>query len=1299
MRRIALATVVALLPVASTLAGGTSERRGEPTRVIQGTRHTATMVATPNLAEDAARQRRLGRNPETEAEGRLLPGVEEPGESVEEPQPLPVMPLPSWVRPLGHAIPGALFAVEPPSTLSPPLLNLGFQALPDNNSAIPPDTHGAVGPSHVMTALNTQVRVQNRSGGSLLTKPLNAPGITPGSGFWYPVNKLPDSTPEDKNAFDPRVIYDPLPSGGRFVTAACDDAGMNSSALMIAASQTGDPTAGWYMARIPIGGTVWADYPTLGFNKNWIVLQANMFRISDNGFQESRVYVINRASLYAGTLSYTLFTLPGATYGGTQVPAVEYDSTVDDLYLLEEWNPGLGALHMYRVTLPVAAPVLQELGYPIGATWATSVGAADFAPQLQGPTGCEYCFPGPCPARKIQVNDSRLQSVVYRNGKLWTTHTVFLPTAAPTRVSVQWWQIDTASTVLQQGRVDDGTGVRSFAFPSLAVNKNDDVLLGYSRFQGTEYAGASYSFRTSIDPLSTMQSEARLKDGVSCYYKDFSYGRNRWGDYSATVVDPADDKTLWTIQEYADTSAGAAQYDDRWATWWGYLDPTPTVSINDVSVSEGNSGTTTLNFTVSLSFATSATVTVPWSTANGTATVADGDYVQVTGGSVTFNPGATSQTLQVTVNGDTRWEPDETLLVNLGTPTNATNADNQGQGTILNDDGIPQISIDDVTQAEGNGGSGATPFLFTVSLSNPSSVTVGVTAGTTNGTAIAGVLGTGDFIGATSSVTFAPGVVSQSFTVQVHGDTIVEPDELFYLDLTSPTNATILKSRGVGTILDDDATNPGVEDLTIVSDGTIAAGGHNHLQWVNPNSAAPSGIQIKWNSSAGACASPDPANPTVASMGTMNPPYGGAALPQAFDHTSLALDTNYCYTVWVQYGAGWSLPGATATARPFDAAGRIKWKYFTGTAAMAPPTVGIDGILAPGNDRLVHGMVRGASGGPWPPGPPAYVPPNLGSPAQARSPIVPMGGGSWGFFTTQDGRVFAVDARTGAVQWSTSIGTQGQAAPAGIFTAFGGAWDYILVGTRESDNNRFYALDPTNGNILDYFPKAADGFSGLGAVNGMAAVDYAAGLVYFATMGGSATDSLWCLKLGGAADPLSYQWSAPRGTIGDVAGSPVLRNGRVYVGNTTGTLWSVKADDGTNRYSYSVGEAIKDFPFPDRGSNALYFATTTQVFGVLDTGTGFSQKWPPITGLTSPSPVLFWAGGAHLYVGIQAYTGQPQPGAWILDIDPATGAFTPIQLESGTAIAVGAPSLDIGVTPNLLHAGSVAGVVYAVSVP
>jgi hypothetical protein len=118
-------------------------------------------------------------------------------------------------------------------------------------------------------------------------------------------------------------------------------------------------------------------------------------------------------------------------------------------------------------------------------------------------------------------------------------------------------------------------------------------------------------------------------------------------------------------------------------------DAPPTISIGNVSQNEGNSGTTAYSFTVSLSNASSQTVAVNYTTADGTATVADSDYV-ATAGSLSFAPGETSKTITVLVNGDTKFEANQAFSVALSNASNGTLGTSTGTGTIVNDDTRPR---------------------------------------------------------------------------------------------------------------------------------------------------------------------------------------------------------------------------------------------------------------------------------------------------------------------------------------------------------------------------------------------------------------------------------------------------------------------------------------------------------------------------------------------------------------------------------------------------------------------------------
>jgi hypothetical protein len=227
------------------------------------------------------------------------------------------------------------------------------------------------------------------------------------------------------------------------------------------------------------------------------------------------------------------------------------------------------------------------------------------------------------------------------------------------------------------------------------------------------------------------------------------------------------------------------------------------VSIDDVSQVEGNAGQSAFRFTVSLDQAQTAPVSVDFATADLTAS-SPSDFA-AGNGTLTFAPGETSKTITVQVNGDTTVEPDEIFGVNLTNATgNSTIADQQGIGTILNDDQPvseqpARISVSDLSLAEGDAGQSA--FRFTVSLDRTESAPVSIGYSTANGTATA----PSDYAAANGTLTFAPGETTKTITVQVNGDTRKERDETFSINLANATgNAGISDGHAVGTIVNDD---------------------------------------------------------------------------------------------------------------------------------------------------------------------------------------------------------------------------------------------------------------------------------------------------------------------------------------------------------------------------------------------------------------------------------------------------------------------------------------------------------------
>ena len=221
----------------------------------------------------------------------------------------------------------------------------------------------------------------------------------------------------------------------------------------------------------------------------------------------------------------------------------------------------------------------------------------------------------------------------------------------------------------------------------------------------------------------------------------------------------------------------------------------PTISIDEVSVTEGDTGTTPATFTVNLSAPSGKTITLDYETVAGTA--GPGDYGSVSD-FMAFIPGDTSETITVDVTGDTIDEFDESFSLEFLNPINAVIADGSGTGSIEDDDAPAELTIDDVSVAEGD--AGTTPLIFTVSLSAPSGKAVTVGYATAGESALAGE----DYTADGGTLTFAPGETSQQATIDVIGDTAHEDEETFRLDLFDAANAAIADLSGVGTIADDD---------------------------------------------------------------------------------------------------------------------------------------------------------------------------------------------------------------------------------------------------------------------------------------------------------------------------------------------------------------------------------------------------------------------------------------------------------------------------------------------------------------
>lgn len=236
----------------------------------------------------------------------------------------------------------------------------------------------------------------------------------------------------------------------------------------------------------------------------------------------------------------------------------------------------------------------------------------------------------------------------------------------------------------------------------------------------------------------------------------------------------------------------------------------PSLSINDATVVEGSSGTIPAPFAITLSGASASTVTVAYSTQNGTAT-APSDYVAASG-TIVFAPGETSKNISILVNGDTTFEPNETFTVVLSGPVGATlAAKSTGIGTIQNDDILPVAQFSSVSS---NGLESVTSVTIPVTLSATAGQAVTIDYAVTGGTATQGT----DYNLSAGTLTIPVGASSASIALTVINDTAFEADETIIISLSNPTNATLgSPTSHTYTITNDDL------DVASVSFATAAS--------------------------------------------------------------------------------------------------------------------------------------------------------------------------------------------------------------------------------------------------------------------------------------------------------------------------------------------------------------------------------------------------------------------------------------------------------------------------------------------
>ncbi|MGZ4694218.1 MAG: Calx-beta domain-containing protein, partial [Acidimicrobiales bacterium] len=220
----------------------------------------------------------------------------------------------------------------------------------------------------------------------------------------------------------------------------------------------------------------------------------------------------------------------------------------------------------------------------------------------------------------------------------------------------------------------------------------------------------------------------------------------------------------------------------------GVAAPAPSLFVNDRSVVRATSGSTNATFTVTLDAAATSNVTVHYGTADGTATVAAGDYT-ATSGTLTFTPGQVSKTVAVPTFPTSRRAVDHTFRLDLSAPTGAVLGDASGTARLINRSGPYAISVADTSVVRSNG----VPNTATVTLSLSAPVAVGdtvtVRVRTTDGTATAGT----DYTALPlTTITFTAGQQTATVTVPVSGAPPGTPIRAFTLTLASPSQDALI---------------------------------------------------------------------------------------------------------------------------------------------------------------------------------------------------------------------------------------------------------------------------------------------------------------------------------------------------------------------------------------------------------------------------------------------------------------------------------------------------------------------------
>lgn len=400
-----------------------------------------------------------------------------------------------------------------------PALNGGF-------GFIPPDTMGAVGPNHFVEILNGAYSVYDKSGalvGSRISQ----------TQFWTNAGVTGLSNPGGGGVGtgDPRILFDP--SSQRWFAVGFTSGGSLPNNLLVAVSKSADPTAGFTGFKIQNGSNpgTFADFPMVGINQSGLYISTNNFT-SGNASTSTGVLVVPKADLLLATPTVAnakqVTNIDPNTTGFSAQPLVNYGGAGPDNLLLSSYNST--NLRFSTVNGPLSSPTVT------GGTFNAVSGNVNTqnAHQPGGPN-------------TINTGDSRFSGNVIQQGNfIWSVQT----NTIGGQEALVWHRFDATTLALDEsGTIGDPNS--DYYYGSIAVNPNGDVVIGYTRSGVNEFASTYASVGHFDGTSTTFGSPTLTHAGTGAYNITFGGSRNRWGDYSATTLDPSDPNSFWTIQEWA----------------------------------------------------------------------------------------------------------------------------------------------------------------------------------------------------------------------------------------------------------------------------------------------------------------------------------------------------------------------------------------------------------------------------------------------------------------------------------------------------------------------------------------------------------------------------------------------------------------------------------------------------------------------------------------------------------------------------------------------------------------------------